>query len=307
MAIHGWLAGREPGRIVASAIEHPSVLKPLEHFASLGWDVVLVPPDEDGLVCSETFIDALSGNTQLACLMAANNETGAIQPVAEVGKACRKLDIALLVDAVQMLGKTPLDVREWQADFVSFSAHKIGGPKGVGVLVIGRARQMQPLISGGGQERGRRSGTENVAGVAGFAAAIGKLDFAQAKGIRDDFETLLLERLEGAKVFSKGSNRLPNTSMFSLPDIDGETLLMQLDLAGFAVASGSACSSGLQSASHVLMAMGYSETVARNSVRVSFGPDNTHDDASALVEELTTICGRLRAMAGVDSHAGGRY
>ena len=304
MAIHGWLADKQPGRIVASAIEHPSVLQPLQRLASPGWDVVLVPPGNDGVVSADAFIDAFNDDTRLACLMAANNETGAFQPVAEVGQACRSRDIPLLVDAVQLLGKAPLDVSGWQADFVSFSAHKIGGPKGVGTLIVDRSRQLQPLICGGGQERGRRSGTENVPGVAGFAAALDVLDFSQVEAVRDGFEMRLLERVPGAHIFSREVRRLPNTSMFSLPDIDGETLLMQLDLAGFAVASGSACSSGLRSASHVLMAMACSEEVARNSVRVSFGPGNTLGDTAALLEELATIRDRLRAMAGAVAYAG---
>jgi cysteine desulfurase len=303
MAIHGWLADKQPGRIVASSIEHPSVLQPLERLASNGWDLVLVPPDNDGVVCADAFLDACNDDTRLACLMAANNETGAVQPVAEVGHACRGRNIPLLVDAVQLLGKAPLDVSGWRADFVSFSAHKIGGPKGVGALILDRTRQLQPLMHGGGQERGRRSGTENVPGVAGFAAALDVLDFRQAEAVRNGFEARLLERVPGAHIFSHAARRLPNTSMFSLPDIDGETLLMQLDLAGFAVASGSACSSGLRSVSHVLMAMGCSEEVARNSVRVSFGPGNTLGDATALLEELATIRDRLQAMAGAVAYA----
>jgi len=304
MAIHGWLADKAPGRIVASAIEHPSVLKPLERYALNGWEVVLIPPGEDGVVCADAFIDALSDDTRLACLMAANNETGAVQAVADVGSVCKARNIPLLVDAVQLLGKTPLDISGWQPDFVSFSAHKIGGPKGVGALVLDRTRALQPLTCGGGQERGRRPGTENVPGVAGFAAALGVLDFSQAEPVRDGFEARLLERVAGAHIFSRDAHRLPNTSMFSLPDIDGETLLMQLDLAGFAVASGSACSSGLRSVSHVLMAMGCSEEIARNSVRVSFGPGNTLDDADALLGELATIRERLLAMAGAGSFPG---
>lgn len=299
LAIQGWLAGHEPGRIVTSAIEHPSVLRPLERYAARGWDLVTINPDEHGLVNAETVGRALDETTRLVCLMAVNNETGVIQPVEEVGSICRERDIPLLVDAVQALGKIPVDVRAWQADFVSFSAHKIGGPKGVGALVIHQSRRLQELAPGGGQERGRRSGTENVPGIAGFAAALGVNDFSDLTPVRDAFEKRLRERLPDAILYSADVERVANTSMFSIPGFDGETLLMQLDLAGFAIASGSACSSGKRDPSHVLLAMGYSRESAGNSVRVSFGPGNSPEDGYALVDELYAIRQRLLGMAGL--------
>jgi cysteine desulfurase len=299
LPIQGWLAGQEPGRIVTSAIEHPSVLRPLERYAAQGWDLVTINPDEHGLVSADAVAHALDETTRLVCLMAVNNETGVIQPVEEVGSICRERDIPLLVDAVQALGKIPVDVQTWQADFVSFSAHKIGGPKGVGALAIHPGRRLQELAPGGGQERGRRSGTENVPGIAGFASALGVNDFSVLGRIRDAFERRLRERLPDAILYSTGVERVANTSMFSIPGFDGETLLMQLDLAGFAIASGSACSSGKQDPSHVLLAMGYSRESAGNSVRVSFGPENSLEDGYALVDELCAIRQRLLGMAGM--------
>jgi len=298
LAIHGWLSRQEPGRIITSAIEHPSVLKPLQCFAEAGWELVAVRPDENGFIEAGSVVEKLTENTRLVCLMAVNNETGAIQPVAEVGNHCRAREIPLLVDAVQALGKLPVDLHNWAADFVSFSAHKIGGPKGVGALIVHKSRPLQELAPGGGQERGRRSGTENVPGIAGFAAALGVNDFMVLKSLRDNFEKRLKKRLPEVIIYSEHVERVGNTSMFGLPGFDGETLLMQLDLAGFAIASGSACSSGKRDPSHVLLAMGHSREAAGNSVRISFGPDNCLEDGYALIDELCAIRQRLLSMTG---------
>jgi len=300
LAIHGWLSGQQPGRIVASAIEHPSVLRPVERWgAQPGWELVHVRPDAGGTVDAGEFCAHITDETRLVCLMTANNETGVIQPVAEVAAYCREHGIAMLVDAVQALGKLPLDVTELGADFVSLSSHKIGGPKGVGALVIRRGRRLHELMPGGGQERGRRSGTENVPGIAGFAAVLGEMDYTRCADIRTSFEQMLREAIPEARILGGDAERLANTSMFCLPGMDGETLLMQLDLAGFAVASGSACSSGKRDPSHVLLAMGVPQEMARGSIRVSFGPANCGEDARALVDELGRIYRRLKTMAGV--------
>ncbi len=299
LAIHGWLSTQKPGRIVVSSIEHPSVLQPLEIWAGKsGWEVVYVRPKSNGVVDVETFCSHIDNNTRLVCLMMVNNETGTVQPVSSVAKYCREQGVAMLVDAVQAMGKLALDVGELDVDFVSFSAHKIGGPKGVGALVIKRGRKLDSYLQGGGQERKRRSGTENVPGVAGFVAALGLLDFNACKKVRDGFETSLQLALPDTVVFGAEAERVDNTSMFSMPGLDGETLLMQLDLAGFAVASGSACSSGKRDASHVLLAMGASDQQARSSIRVSFAPQHTMEDADALVDALVNIRKRLKMMAG---------
>jgi len=298
LAIYGWCSAQKPGRVITSAIEHPSVLCPLECLEKRGWEVIRLRPDKNGVVCAEDVAANMNENTRLVALMTANNETGVIQPVAEVGAICREQGAAFLVDAVQALGKVSVDVREWNADFVSFSAHKIGGPRGVGALMIRRGLKIDELTPGGGQERKRRSGTENVPGIAGFTAALGKIDFVALKPLRDKFERKLHERLPDVTVFSENTSRTPNTSMFCVPGMEGETLLMQLDLAGFAVASGSACSSGKRDPSHVLLAMGATHEQARSSIRVSFGPSNTMEDAIALVDELVRIRERLMSMAG---------
>ncbi len=302
MAIHGWLATQEPGKVIVSAIEHPSVLEPLRVWAGKpGWDVVFVRPEKSGAIDAERFCAEIDDSTRLACLMLANNETGVIQPVQEVSGHCRSLGVPFLVDAVQGLGKMPLDLKALDADFTSLSAHKIGGMKGVGALIVKKGRKLEPLFQGGGQERKRRSGTENAPGAAAFAAALGLLDFSEVTSVRDHFEASLQDSVPEVTVYARGAERVGNTSMISMPGIDGETLLMQLDLAGFAVASGSACSSGKREPSHVLLAMGVSESQARSSLRISFGPGHTMEDTDALVAALVNIQERLQVMAGGQS------
>ncbi|GAV19976.1 cysteine desulfurase [Mariprofundus micogutta] len=304
IAIHSVLSVSRPGSIITSAIEHPAVLKPLERFSTAsakeqGWSVTQLRPDTSGVIDADKMIAAISADTRLVCLMLANNESGAVQPVQQVADYCREHGIPMLVDAVQALGKGRLDFKALGIDFMSLSGHKIGGPKGVGVLLVRRGVKLLELSPGGGQERGRRSGTENVPGIAGFAAALGEIDFNAFAPMRDLFEAQMAERLPSASIIGRDAERTPNTSLVILPGMDGETLLMQLDLAGFAVASGSACSSGKRDPSHVLMAMGMSEQMARSSIRVSFGPGNSEEDAMALVDALVTVYQRLRKMAGM--------
>jgi len=298
LAISGYCATQKPGHIITTAIEHPSVLKPLARLEEGGWQVTRLRPSRSGEISADDVLQAIRDDTRLVAVMAANNETGVMQPVAEIGEHCRQHDIAFLIDAVQALGKSKVSLRDWQADFLTISAHKIGGPRGVGALIVRRGMNLQEIAPGGGQERKRRSGTENVPGIAGFAAALGGIDFSGFEGIRNAFEAELTQQLGGVVIFGRDAMRTPNTSMFCIPGLDGETLLMQLDLAGFAVASGSACSSGKREPSHVLLAMGASHEQARSSLRVSFGPSNTGQDASALVAELGRIRQRLRNMAG---------
>lgn len=298
LAITGFCAQHKPGHIITTAIEHPAVLQPVARLEAAGWQVTRLRPEKSGAVALADVADALRDDTRLVAMMAANNETGVLQPVRETGALCRERGVAFLVDAVQMLGKSRVSLRDLQADFISLSAHKIGGPRGVGALIVRRGVSLQEIAPGGGQERKRRSGTENVPGIAGFAAALGGIDFSRYEALRDAFETELLAAIPSASVFGRDAARTPNTSMFCIPGLDGETLLMQLDLAGFAVASGSACSSGKREPSHVLLAMGASQEQARSSIRVSFGPGNTPEDATALVGELQRIRIRLRGMAG---------
>ena len=298
LAISGYCATVQPGHIITSAIEHPAVLQPLVRLEEAGWQVTRLRPMRNGVVSADAVQAAMRDDTRLVAVMAANNETGVMQPVAEIGVLCRQRGIVFLVDAVQAMGKSRVPMRDWQADFISLSAHKIGGPRGVGALIVRRGISLSEIAPGGGQERKRRSGTENVPGIAGFSAALGGIDFSRFADIRDAFESALLEQIPDVTIFGREASRTPNTSMVCIPGLDGETLLMQLDLAGFAVASGSACSSGKREPSHVLLAMGASQEQARSSIRVSFGPGNSNEDASALVVELVRIRQRLRNMAG---------
>jgi cysteine desulfurase len=300
MVIQGIMAQSKEGHVVLSAIEHPAILQAVETWSARysGWSYTLVKPDADGKVDAAAFMSACTEHTSLACLMWVNNETGVIQPIQEVTQACRKRNIPVLIDAVQALGKLDINLKSLDADFVSFSAHKIGGPRGVGVLVMQRGRSLASLMIGGGQERGRRSGTENVAGAAGFAAALGKLDYAHLAGLRDSFESKLYAAIPDVYFFGNTHERTGNTSMFCVPGLEGETLLMQMDLAGFAVASGSACSSGKRDPSHVLMAMGVPDFQSRSSLRISFGEGHTEEVNDALVETLVKIRTRLRRMSG---------
>ncbi|RMH51211.1 MAG: cysteine desulfurase [Zetaproteobacteria bacterium] len=304
LAIQGWLHRQAPGTIVSTMIEHPSVLRPLERFAPVGdtpWRLVRIRPRPDGAIDAEEMIAAIDGSTRLVSIMAANNESGVLQPALEVARACRARDIAVHVDAVQLLGKVDAQILRdlaAEADFLTFSAHKIGGPKGVGGLIIRRGRTVEELAPGGGQERKRRSGTENVPGICAFAASLGVLDFPAVAAVRDRFEQQLIQALPDCTIIGADAPRLPNTSLFTVPGMEGETVLMQLDLAGFAVASGSACSSGARRPSHVLMAMGLKPEAARSAIRVSFGPEHDDADADALVEALVAVRERLQRMRG---------
>ncbi len=300
MVIQGVMAGAATGHIVLSAIEHPSVLQAVEQWAHryAGWTYTMVKPERDGKMDVAALMAACQEDTKLVCLMWANNETGVIQPVHEVALACRERGILFFTDAVQALGKLELNLGVLDADFVSFSAHKIGGPRGVGLLVAKRGVKLDAFLIGGGQERGRRSGTEYVTGASGFAAALGKLDYAKVSVLRDSFEEKLQQAIPSVCFFGKSHARTGNTSMFCIPGLEGETLLMQMDLMGFAVASGSACSSGKRDPSHVLLAMGVSDFQARSSLRVSFGVGHEESVNDLLIDALVKVKVRLQQMSG---------
>ena len=300
LAIAGVLAEAPPGEVVVSAIEHPSVLQAAEAWAKrFGHRCIKVPPEADGRVDAARFLAAIGEKTRLACLMWANNETGVIQPVEEVAQGCRARGVPLLVDGVQALGKLQVDLHALGADLVSFSAHKIGGVKGTGALYVRRGLRLAPLLLGGGQERGLRSGTANPPAAAAFAAAIGRVDFSSFAPLRDALEAQLKARFgEDVRIFGAGAPRLGNTSMFGLRGMDGETLLMQMDLAGFAVSAGSACASGKHEPSHVLAAMRVPRAYAHGALRISLGPGVDEATLAAFVEALAEARARLQAMAG---------
>ena len=284
--------------IISSEIEHSAVLEPLKQLQAEGMNVVLLKPNPQGQVDLEAARPLVSGaDAQLLSIIYANNETGVIQPVEALAEMVDR-DVCLVhSDATQAIGKIPFDLSQLPIDAVSFSAHKLGGPQGVGALVVNR-KPRQALISGGDQENRRRGGTENVAGIVGLgkAAQIARLEIAHKQQhllqLRDTFEARLAA-IPGSVIFGQDVPRLPNTTFFGLPYYHGETLLMELDRAGFALSSGSACHSMVTEPSHVLKAMGVDDTLALNAIRVSFGMDNSLQDAEQLAAKLQELVKRL--------------
>ena len=284
-----------------SAIEHPSVLSGGRFYRET---TTIFPVDADGvadlqILAKELEKHHLGGWRPFVSLMAANNETGAIQPVAEASKIVHSAGGLLHTDAVQAAGRIRLDMTTLGADMLSLSAHKIGGPKGVGALVLGAGATVEPLIKGGGQERRRRAGTENVAGIVGFgvAAELASADLAKAAALaalRDELETGARTIARDAVVLSARVARLPNTTCIAVPGTKAETLVIGLDLAGVAVSSGSACSSGKVEASHVLSAMGVPEEIAQGAIRVSLGFATERADIENFLKAFAELVKRLR-------------
>ncbi|MGE0287793.1 MAG: cysteine desulfurase family protein [Bradyrhizobium sp.] len=294
----GLRRGREPAaeRLLVSAIEHVSVLAGGRFTAEATQRIGVTP---SGIVDLDRLRDLLDGPPALVSIMLANNETGAIQPVAEAAELVHGAGGLLHVDAIQALGRIPFDLASTGADLLSLSAHKIGGPKGVGALVLAEGIEgLSPLLRGGGQEKGRRAGTENVAGIAGFGAAarvaLAERDneAARAEQLRERLETGL-RQTPGMVVFADEVERLPNTVLFTVPGLRAETAVIGFDLAGIAVSSGSACSSGKVQPSHVVEAMGYSRELAEGAVRVSLGWSTTEADIDSALQAWRKLANTL--------------
>jgi cysteine desulfurase len=291
-------AGARITRLFVSAIEHDSVLANAAALAERapGLRRETIPVTADGVVD----IDALRGllregkGRALVAVMAANNETGVVQPIADVAALMKENEGYLLVDAVQAIGKIPFSAAS--ADYVSLSAHKLGGPQGVGALIVRDGAPLAAIMLGGGQERGHRAGTENVAGIAGFGAAA-KVATPVPATLRDRFEVALRSAVPDVVIFGDKATRLPNTSNFALPAVSAETAVMALDLDGVMVSSGSACSSGKVKPSHVLQAMRVPEAIARSALRVSFGWNSTDKEVGAAVASISQLLVRVRARA----------
>jgi cysteine desulfurase len=288
--------------IITTEIEHHAVLHACKELESRGIRVTYLPVDRDGRVDPESVRQAIRPDTFLISVMYGNNETGTIQPIQEIGTIARERGILFHVDAVQALGAVPLRLDSLPVDLMSFSAHKINGPQGVGALYISRQAKIHPFLFGGMQERKRRAGTENVAGIIGFAEAVQlavehlETRVRSLQAIRLSF-IAQLERLLGPEnIHLNGHPRecLPHIANISFPGTDTETLLMNLDLEGIAASSGSACTAGSLSISHVLLAMNLPEDLARSAVRFSFGLGNTMEEAEYAAEKIATIVRRLR-------------
>jgi cysteine desulfurase len=293
------------GHLVISSIEHPSIREAAARLEREGVAVTRVSPGADGVVPASAILDALRPDTRLVCLMLANNELGTIQPVAEVAAGCRVRGVPVLCDAVQAVGKIPVDVEALGVDWLVVGAHKFHGPLGAAALWIRTGREMEGLLVGGSQERRRRASTENVPALAGFGAAAeaARVELPERRthlaGLRDRFEARLPELVPGAIVHCAASPRLPNTSHVAFPGVEGESLLIRLDLAGFAVSTGSACSSGTVEPSRTLLAMGLSRDEALSSLRVSFGMMNRPEEVDHFLDALAREVAELRRVAPV--------
>jgi cysteine desulfurase len=305
LALKGaFLARAEPSRrrIVTSSIEHPALLSALAQLQALGAQLVRVAPEPDGRVDAGRLQEVLGEDTALCSLMWANNETGVLQPARELAQVCRQRGIPFHSDAVQAAGKVPLSFREVDADLLSLSAHKVGGPPGVGALVVRGGLPLQPLIPGH-QEGGRRGGTPNLPFIEAFALALELAlseqpsHAARLAQLRDRFEAQVLAQLPGVRVNGAHAARVPNTSNLLFEGADGEALLIALDLDGISASAGAACASGSLSASHVLRAQGLSERQARASLRFSLGPEASDTDVAQVVRALCTHVPAARAAA----------
>lgn len=291
------------GHIVTTAVEHPAVLGTCEVLESAGTEVTYVKPSGKGRVSADEIVRAIRPDTRIVSVMWANNEVGTIQPIAEIGVACRERGVLFHTDAVQAAGKISINVEAARVDLLSASGHKINSSKGAGFLYIREGVHIEPIITGGGQERDLRSGTENVPGIAGLGEACRLaqegLPAAAEKTarLRDMLENEILERIPDVVVNGDLDHRLPGTSNLGFLGAEGETLLIRLDLEGFAVSTGSACSSGSTEPSHVLLAMGLPKDAIMGSLRISLGWGNTEDEVRRLMEILPGAVERVRRMA----------
>ena len=297
----------QPGdHVITSTIEHHAVFNACKRLEEIGCEVTYVTVDSQGLVDPDSVKQALRPKTKLISIMAANNETGIVQPIAEIGTIAAVADVYFHTDAVQAAGKIPINVAEWKCDLLSISGHKIHAPQGIGALYVRKGTLLQPLFYGGRHERSRRAGTENVPGIValGKAAEIALAGFTDGsvdriRGLRDRIEHFVTETIDLVGVNSGAAPRVPNTANIYFDCIEGEAMVIALDLKGVAVSTGAACSSGAIEPSHVLTAMGLSGDRARASIRFSLGKQNTSEDVDLLLSILPDVLARLRDLSPV--------
>ncbi|HHY35830.1 MAG TPA: cysteine desulfurase NifS [Firmicutes bacterium] len=289
--------------IITTKIEHHAVLHTAEQLEKEGFRVTYLPVDRDGLVRPEDLEEALTPDTVLVSIMFANNEIGTIEPIAELARIAKSKGVIFHTDAVQAVGNIPIDVKELNVDLLSLSGHKIYGPKGTGALYIRRGTRIEPLLLGGAQERKWRAGTENVPGIVGLgkAAELAEKELPQRMKHLTELRDLLIngvmERIDHVRLNGHRTQRLPGNASFCFEFVEGESLLLNLDLAGIAASSGSACTSGSLEPSHVLMALGIPPEVAHGSLRLTLGRDNTREDVEYVLSVLPDIVARLRAIS----------
>jgi cysteine desulfurase len=294
-----------PGQhVISSTVEHHAVLNSCKHLEASGCEVTYVPVNGRGQVDPDDVRRALRPNTELITIMMANNETGVLQPVEEIGKVAAEADVYFHTDAVQAAGKVAIDVKRMECDLLSISGHKMNAPQGVGALYVRKGTALRPMLFGGSHERSRRAGTENVPGIValGRAAELAREAFArgdleQMSCRRDRLEQTILSEVESTGVNGQGAPRVPNTSSIHFECIEGEALVIALDLKGLAVSTGAACSSGAIEPSHVLTAMGMSPGQARGSLRFSLGKQNTPEDVEFALSLISPAVARLRELS----------
>ncbi|MDQ4035700.1 MAG: cysteine desulfurase [Chloroflexota bacterium] len=304
LAVKGaaWAATTRGRHVVTTAVEHKAVLNAAGILERSGFEVTVLPVDRHGRVDPIDVAAALTERTTLVSVMAANNEVGTLQPIGAIGEIVRGHGAKLHVDAVQFAAHLPIDVNAWQADLVSLSAHKLGGPQGVGALYVRRGTQMLPQMQGGSQERQRRAGTENVAGIAGFGAAfrLAAIEMANADRLRALCGHLRdgLLAFDGVSLTGHPEDRLPNSVSAVIDGVEGGDLVAALDLEGIETSTGSACTSGSTEPSHVLLAMGIDPHLAHGSLRLTIGPDTSDSDIDAALAALDAVLPRLRRVPG---------
>lgn len=289
--------------IITTKIEHHAVLHTMEYLEKQGYDITYLDVDEDGLIRLDELENAITDKTILITIIFANNEIGTIQPIREIGEIAKKHNVYFHTDAVQAVGNVDIDVKELNIDLMSVTAHKIYGPKGTGALYIKKGVKLLPYIHGGAQEYMRRAGTENVAGIVGFGAAIElAVNDITSKAqriskLRDKYIDAVLKEIPYVRLNGHRTQRLCNNANMSFRYIEGEALLLSLDMKGICASSGSACTSGSLDPSHVLLAIGLPHEIAHGSLRVTFGDFNTEEEVDYIVESLKEIVARLRAMS----------
>jgi len=305
LAIKGiaYRKGNAGKHMITSAVEHPAVINTCKFLEAQGYRVTYAPVNRQGIVEPDSVRRAIAKDTILVSIMHANNETGCIMPVAEIGRIAREAGVLMHTDAVQAAGKIPIDWKELPADLLTFSGHKVNGLKGIGGLIARKGIEMEAVLHGGHQERGRRGGTENVMGIVAMGKAFSLLregmteEVRETRRLRDKFEKALFERIPDLVLNGHPTERLPNTVNISFRFVEGEAMLLNLDMVGIACSSGSACTSGSLEASPILMAMGADPVDAQGALRFSLGRGNTDEEIEYAVDATEVIVDKLRAMS----------
>ncbi|EFQ24614.1 cysteine desulfurase NifS [Aminomonas paucivorans DSM 12260] len=298
-------ARRDRGRhLITSAVEHHAVLDTMKWLGKNGFEVTVLPVDREGFVSPEALDAAIRPDTTLVSILFANNEIGTVQPVAKLGEVCRKHGVLFHTDAVQAAGHLPMDLSTLPVDLMTLAAHKMYGPKGIGALYVRKGIRLTPLIHGGGQEYGLRSGTENTPYIAGFGEAaalaakrLGNGDVDRERALRDRLIDGVLSRIEDSFLTGSRTERLPYHASFCIPRVEGEAMLLRLDFAGIGASSGSACTSGSLEPSHVLLALGLPHEIAHGSVRLTLGKDTAEEDIDYVLETFPPIVQTLRGLS----------